>query len=137
MRRGDSFVGCNSYAVCRRCTIQKSVCNRREILECCFGKSRYSVLWGSNGRCFEDLHEMPSSKNGLHYPYTIQTLQLMKLFRKPCCSVMVQIDMFAVSSALLPRIRDFLDLKRLQSTHHLRNVYQFKVKEIIFDTGLC
>ena len=44
--------------------------------------------------------------------------------------------MSADSENLLPRLIDYLDLRWMQSSHHLRNVCQFKVKEIVFDKGL-
>ena len=48
---------------------------------------------------FKFLYKMPSSKNGLHYPYT---LLLEKLLRKPSSNVMGRIELFAVLHNLLP-----------------------------------
>ena len=69
------------------------------------------MLWESNYRCFEDFAKNAIRQDWLHYPYTIQTLKLDKLFRKPIYCVMGRIDMFAVLRTLLPRNIDSPDLK--------------------------
>ena len=50
-----------------------SVCEKLDVV--CCGAVTVSVL--------KTLDRMPLSKIGLHYPHTIQTLQLEKFLRKP------------------------------------------------------
>ena len=57
------------------------------------------------------LNRMASGKIGLHYTFTIHTLQLEKKLMKPSYDVMGQIDVFALLRSLLHHFTDCMDFK--------------------------
>ena len=82
------------------------------------------------------MDELPSSKIGLHYSYTVHTLPLEALLRRPSCSVMGRIDVFDVLCVLLAGIVDYFACKWMQSNHYLRKFRHLTAKEAKFDKDL-
>ena len=62
------------------------------------------------------LDELPSSKDGLQYLFSIHQLQIEKLLIKPSYSVMGRIDKIALLKSLSPLIVDCVDFKRMRRT---------------------
>ena len=69
-----------------------------------------SCDWAS-AHSFKTSDHMPATIVGLHYVFTIHTLQLEKSLRKPSYSEMGQNDKLVFPIGLLPRIVTCLDCK--------------------------
>ena len=116
---GDSFVGCKFYAVWNGCARrQKSVANGRTILGWKNPMSDVGCCGGVTVDPLKTLDKMPLSKIGLNYHCTVHIVELERLLRRPSCSVISRIDIFAVLSTLLSRLIEFFDIKWMRSTHH-------------------
>ena len=69
------------------------------------------------------MDKRPSSKIGLHYPFSVYELQVENLLRKPSYRVMGRIDLFALLNSLLPGFVDSLDFKSMRNNQFLCEVF--------------
>ena len=77
---------------------------------------------GADSDFIEALDRNPTRKTGVHYPFSLSSVQVQKLMHKPSFTVMGKIDMFSMLRTLLVRLSRMLNEPWVQSTRFLRKV---------------